>query len=70
MCQGWPGVDFPEMVGRLEGEAVVAFGALNLPPKKFPVLTSYSEFEQGNGGHLFHTHMYRLSNRRESPGTG
>ena len=70
VCQGWPGVDFPEMVGRLEGEAVGAFGALNLPPKKFPVLTSYSKFEQGNGGHLFHTHMYRLSYRRESPGTG
>ena len=25
-----PGVDFPEMVGRLAGEAVGAFGALNL----------------------------------------
>ena len=54
----------------LEGEAVGAFGALNLPPQKFPVLTGSSEFEQGNRGGLFHTHMYCLSYHRESPGTG
>ena len=64
------GVDFVVMVGRLGGKKVGAFGALNLPSKKFPVLTSSSEFEQGNGGHLLHTHMYRLSYRRESLGIG
>ena len=52
---GVAGIDFSEMVGRLEGEAVGAFGALNVnlpPPKeaKFPVVTGCSEFEQGNGG--------------------
>ena len=34
-----PGVDFPEMVGRLAGEAVGAFGALNLPSEKCPDLS-------------------------------
>ena len=41
----WPGIaiDFLVMIGRLEGEAVGAFGALNLPSEKCS--------NTGRGGH-------------------
>ena len=56
VCQGWPGVHFPEMVGRLEGKAVRAFGALNLPLKNSPDMTCYAAGEVWSRGGLLHVH--------------
>ena len=55
-----PGVDFPEMVGRLEGKVVGTFGALNLPSIKCKSLASTGAHERWSEGYLvFYLHRGR-----------
>ena len=50
--RGGRAIDFRVMVGRLVGEAMGAFGALNLPSEKCPVIPNARADGRWSGGYL------------------
>ena len=65
--RGGRAIDFRVMVGRLVGEAMGAFGALNLPSEKCPVIPNPRADGRWSGGYLFYLHRGRSFWLRVAP---
>ena len=65
--RGGRAIDFRVMVGRLVGEAMGAFGALNLSSEKCPVIPNARADGRWSGGYLFYLHLGRYFQLRATP---
>ena len=57
--RGGRAIDFRVIVGRLVGEAMGAFAAVNLPSEKCPAVACSGAPGHRSGGHLFYLYLGR-----------
>ena len=68
--RGGRAIDFRVMVGRLVGEAMGAFGALNLPSEQCSILLDYRADGRWSGGDLGYLYLGRYFRLRSPPDAG